>query len=97
MQKHYEWKGKIEIVCRVDVSSRQALMEAYTPGVAAPCLEIHKDVEKNFLFIRRWNTVPVITDGYPRYLLTLDKLLQKRSGVKHMNLINFMLKNERFV
>ena len=63
LQKHYEWKGKIETVCRVDVSSRQALMEAYTPGVAAPCLEIHKDVEKSFLLTRRWNTVPVITDG----------------------------------
>ena len=40
LEKHYEWKGKIETKCRVDVSSREALMEAYTPGVAAPCLEI---------------------------------------------------------
>ena len=63
LQKHYEWKGKIETKCRVDVSSREALMEAYTPGVAAPCLEISKDVDKSFLLTRRWNTVPVITDG----------------------------------
>ena len=63
LKKHYEWKGKIETKCRVDVSSREALMEAYTPGVAAPCMEIHKDVEKSFELTRRWNTVPVITDG----------------------------------
>lgn len=63
LRKHAEWKGKIETKCRVDVSSRQALMEAYTPGVAAPCLEISKDVEKSFELTRRWNTVPVITDG----------------------------------
>ena len=63
LKKHYEWKGKIETKCRVDVSSREALMEAYTPGVAAPCMEIHNDVEKSFELTRRWNTVPVITDG----------------------------------
>ncbi len=63
LQKHAEWKGKIETVCRVDVSSKEALMEAYTPGVAAPCLEISKDIEKSFELTRRWNTVPVITDG----------------------------------
>ena len=63
LRKHAEWKGKIETKCRVDVSSRQALMEAYTPGVAAPCLEISKDVDKSFELTRRWNTVPVITDG----------------------------------
>lgn len=63
LQKHAEWKGKIETVCRVDVSSKEALMEAYTPGVAAPCLEISKDIEKSFTLTRRWNTVPVITDG----------------------------------
>ena len=63
LRKHKEWKGKIETRCRVDVSSREALMEAYTPGVAAPCMEISKDVEKSFELTRRWNTVPVITDG----------------------------------
>ena len=46
---------------------------------------------------REYAPLETITDGYPRYLLTLDKLLQKRSGVKHVNLINFMLKNERFI
>ena len=63
LKKHYEWKGKIETKCRVDVATREALMEAYTPGVAAPCLAIHDDVERSFLLTRRWNTVPVITDG----------------------------------
>ena len=63
LKKHGEWKGKIETVCRVPVDSREALSLAYTPGVAEPCLEIHADVEKSFELTRRWNTVPVITDG----------------------------------
>ena len=63
LQKHAEWKGKIETVVRVDVSSREALSVAYTPGVAAPCMAIHDDVNKSFDLTRRWNTVPVITDG----------------------------------
>ena len=63
LQKHAQWKGKIETKCRVPVGSREDLMLAYTPGVATPCLEIAKDVEKSFELTRRWNTVPVITDG----------------------------------
>ena len=63
LKKHGEWKGKIETVCRVPVDSREALSLAYTPGVAEPCMAIHDDVEKSFELTRRWNTVPVITDG----------------------------------
>ncbi len=61
--KHGEWKGKIETVCRVPVDNRESLSLAYTPGVAEPCMAIHNDVEKSFELTRRWNTVPVITDG----------------------------------
>lgn len=63
LKKHAEWHGKIEIVPRVEVDSREKLSLAYTPGVAEPCLAIQKDVEKSFTLTRRWNTVPVITDG----------------------------------
>ncbi len=63
LKKHAEWKGKIETVCRVPVDSREALSLAYTPGVAEPCMAIHDDIEKSFTLTRRWNTVPVITDG----------------------------------
>ena len=63
LKKHAEWKGKIETVTRVPVDSREALSLAYTPGVAEPCMAIHEDVNKSFDLTRRWNTVPVITDG----------------------------------
>lgn len=63
LKKHGEWKGKIEVVSRVPVGSREELSLAYTPGVAEPCMAIHDDVEKSFTLTRRWNTVPVITDG----------------------------------
>ena len=61
--KHGEWRGKIEIVSRVEVDTREKLSLAYTPGVAEPCMAIHEDVDKSFDLTRRWNTVPVITDG----------------------------------
>ena len=63
LEKHYEWKGKLEVVSRAPVDSSDALSLAYTPGVAAPCLEIQKDVSKSFELTRRWNTVAVVTDG----------------------------------
>ncbi len=63
LAKHYEWRGKIEIVSRAAVDSAEALSLAYTPGVAAPCLEIQKDPGKSYDLTRRWNTVAVITDG----------------------------------
>ena len=63
LQKHYEWRGKLEITPRVRVRDRQALSLAYTPGVAEPCLEIQRDVSKSFELTRRHNLVAVITDG----------------------------------
>ena len=63
LAKHYEWKGKLEVVPRAPVDSAEALSLAYTPGVAAPCLEIQKDVNKSYELTRRWNTVAVVTDG----------------------------------
>ncbi len=61
--EHAKWRGKIEIAPRVEVDTREKLSLAYTPGVAEPCLAIQKDPEKSFELTRRWNTVPVITDG----------------------------------
>ena len=63
LKKHEEWRGKYETKVRVPVSNREELSLAYTPGVAEPCLAIQKDIEKSFELTRRWNTVPVITDG----------------------------------
>ena len=63
LKKHEKWRGKIEITPRVEVDSREKLSLAYTPGVAEPCMAIHEDIEKSFTLTRRWNTVPVITDG----------------------------------
>jgi len=63
LQKHYEWKGKIEVISRVSINSREDLSLAYTPGVAEPCLEIQKDYNKSFELTRRSNLVAVITDG----------------------------------
>ncbi len=63
LRLHGEWKGKIEIVPRAAVDSKEALALAYTPGVAQPCLEIQKDVNKSYDLTRRWNTVAVVTDG----------------------------------
>lgn len=63
LKKHGEWKGKIEVVSRVPVSSKEDLSLAYTPGVAEPCLEIQKDVERSYDLTRRWNTCLVVTDG----------------------------------
>ena len=63
LQKHAEWRGKIETAVRVPVDTAEALSLAYTPGVAAPCLAIRKDPVKSFELTRRWNTVAVVTDG----------------------------------
>ena len=60
---HGEWKGKIEVVCTVPLEDKQDLSLAYTPGVAAPCLEIQKDVNKSYDLTRRHNLCAVITDG----------------------------------
>ena len=63
LKKHYEWKGKIEVICRSPLESREDLSLAYTPGVAEPCREIQKDISKSFELTRRGNLVAVITDG----------------------------------
>lgn len=63
LKLHYQWKGKIEITPRAAVDSKEALSLAYTPGVAQPCLEIQKDINKSYELTRRWNTVAVVTDG----------------------------------
>ena len=63
LEKHYEWKGKIEVRASVPVNSSEDLSIAYTPGVAAPCLEIQKDITKSYELTRRWNMCAVITDG----------------------------------
>ena len=63
LRLHKEWKGKIEMVNRVPVKTKEDLSLAYTPGVAQPCLEIQKDLDKSYELTRRWNTAVVITDG----------------------------------
>ena len=63
LKKHYEWNGKIEVVCRTPINTREDLSLAYTPGVAEPCLEIQKDVNKSYELTRRSNLVAVVTDG----------------------------------
>ena len=63
LKLHYELKGKLEVTSRAKVDSKEALSLAYTPGVAQPCLEIQKDINKSYELTRRWNTVAVVTDG----------------------------------
>ena len=63
LRLHYQWRGKLSVTPKVAVDSREALSLAYTPGVAAPCLEIQKDPDKSFALTGRWNTVTVVTDG----------------------------------
>ncbi len=63
LKKHYEWKGKIEVVSRIPIKTKEDLALAYTPGVAEPCLKIHDNSELSFELTRRSNLVAVITDG----------------------------------
>lgn len=63
LRLHGEWKGKIEVVTRVPAENKDDLSLAYTPGVAQPCLEIQKDVNKSYDLTRRWNMCLVVTDG----------------------------------
>lgn len=63
LRLHGEWKGKIEVVTKVPVENKDDLSLAYTPGVAQPCLEIQKDVNKSYELTRRWNMCLVVTDG----------------------------------
>ena len=63
LKRHYDWKGKNEVVCRCPLEDKDDLSLAYTPGVAQPCLEIQKDVNKSYELTRRSNLVAVVTDG----------------------------------
>ena len=63
LKKHQEWKGKLEVIARASVATKEDLSLAYTPGVAQPCLEIQKDIDKSYELTRRWNLCAVITDG----------------------------------
>lgn len=63
LKLHEEWKGKIQVISTVEVKSKYDLSTAYTPGVAEPCMEIHKDVKKVYDYTRKWNLVAVVTDG----------------------------------
>jgi malate dehydrogenase (oxaloacetate-decarboxylating) len=60
---HQQWKGKIEVISTVPLTTKEDLALAYTPGVAAPCLAIQKDINLSYEYTRRWNLVAVITDG----------------------------------
>ena len=63
LKLHYDWNGKIEVISRVPVNTSEELALAYTPGVAEPCMEIHRDYDKSFELTRRNNLVAVVTDG----------------------------------
>ncbi len=63
LKKHAEWRGKIEVVATAPVKTKEDLSLAYTPGVAQPCLEIQKDINKSYELTRRWNLCAVVTDG----------------------------------
>lgn len=63
LEAHYAWRGKLDIRSKTRVNDSEALSLAYTPGVAAPCLEIQKDIRKSYELTGRWNTVAVVTDG----------------------------------
>ena len=63
LQKHEEWNGKLEVVSRAPLQTKVDLSTAYTPGVAAPCLEIAKDPEKAYVYTRKNNLVAVVSDG----------------------------------
>ena len=63
LKLHYDWNGKIEVISRVPISSSEDLALAYTPGVAEPCLEVQKDINKSYELTRRNNLVAVVTDG----------------------------------
>ena len=63
LEKHSEWKGKIEVISRVKVENKKDLSIAYTPGVAEACLKVQENPELSYEYTRRWNMVAVITDG----------------------------------
>ena len=81
LQKHYEWKGKIEVISRAPIRSREDLSLAYTPGVAEPCLEIQKDVDKSYELTRRANLVATCVSGSNRDVFSsIGFKRRKRNG-----------------
>ena len=63
LELHEKYRGTLEIKSRVPVKTKEDLSLAYTPGVAQPCLEIQKDIDKSYVYTNRWNTCLVVTDG----------------------------------
>ena len=63
LDEHYKWRGKLDIVPKMPLNSIKDLSIAYTPGVAEPCLQIQKDINKSYELTGRWNTIAVVTDG----------------------------------
>lgn len=63
LRLHEEWRGKIEVICRAPLQTREDLSMAYTPGVAEPCLAIKENLDESYKYTRRWNMVAVVTDG----------------------------------
>lgn len=63
LEKHREWQGKIEVISRVKIQTREDLSLAYTPGVAEPCLQIQKNIAESYRLTRRANLIAVVTDG----------------------------------
>lgn len=63
LKKHREWRGKVEVISRAPIETKEDLALAYTPGVAEPCLEISRDENLAYDYTRKWNLVAVITDG----------------------------------
>ena len=63
LKLHYQWQGKLDIVPKMSIQTKDDLSLAYTPGVAQPCIEIQKDPDKSYELTGRANTVAVITDG----------------------------------
>ncbi len=63
LKKHAQWRGKLNIIPKMEIKDKTDLSLAYTPGVAQACLEIQKDIQKSYELTGRWNSVAVITDG----------------------------------
>ena len=82
LKKHYEWQGKIEVISRAPIKTREDLSLAYTPGVAQACLEIKDKPELSYELTRRKNLVAVITDGHGCSISTLSQSSIELSIVK---------------
>ena len=97
LRLHGEWKGKIEMVTRVPVKTKDDLSLAYTPGVAQPCLEIQKDINKSYELTRRWNMAAGITDGSALTTIPLETDLKLHLGYVTADNRELSVMGERFV